>query len=412
MLFAMIARRLQPTLSRALFALVAVALSATACDKVPLTAPSESIITLFATATSVSSTGSTDIVATVIESSGTPVQNGTVVSFTTTLGRIEPSEARTRNGKVTVKFTADGRSGVALVTAFSGGATGGGTDEEPQLAQLELAVGSAAAATVTLRAQPGTLPPGGGSTEIVALVRDEAGNPVSGATVGFSTTAGNLSSGSALTDANGEARTILAASRDATVTATVGAADPVEIDISVDDALGLDVDVSANPTAGATTTFSIVVTVPPGANPASRVEIDFGDGESRSLNVPSTGGTTTVAHIYDEDGTYTVRVRVIDTAGRTQSQDLVIAVQPGLAVTLTASDTTPATGQSVTFTAIVSGGIATNYEWTFGDGSGDTTGIGGSTTHMYNLAGPKTVKVRVFTVTGSEARDELVVTVH
>ena len=90
MLFAMIARRLRPTLSRALFALVAVALAATACDKVPLTAPSESTITLFATATSVSATGSTDIVATVIEQAGTAVQNGTVVSFTTTLGRIEP----------------------------------------------------------------------------------------------------------------------------------------------------------------------------------------------------------------------------------------------------------------------------------------------------------------------------------
>ena len=122
MLFAMIARRLRPTLSRALFALAAIALLPTACDKVPLTAPSESTITLFATATSVSATGSTDIVATVIEEAGTAVQNGTVVSFTTTLGRIEPLEARTQNGKVTVKLTGDGRSGLAQITAFSGGA--------------------------------------------------------------------------------------------------------------------------------------------------------------------------------------------------------------------------------------------------------------------------------------------------
>ena len=132
--------------------------------------------------------------------------------------------------------------------------------------------------------------------------------------------------------------------------------------------------VSTEPTAGLPTTFSIGVEVPDGATPSSRVEIDFGDGESRSLNVASTGGTTTVAHVYDEDGTFTVRVRVIDTAGRTQSQDLVISVQPGLTVTLTASDTTPATGQSVTFTAIVTGGSATVYEWTFGDGSSDDDG--------------------------------------
>ena len=186
MLFAMIARRLRPTLSRALFALVAAGLSATACDKVPLTAPSESTITLFATATSVSPTGSTDIVATVIEEAGTAVQNGTVVSFTTTLGRIEPSEARTQNGKVTVKLTADGRSGLAQVTAFSGGATS---------EKLELPIGSAAAETVTVRAEPARLPPGGGSTPIVALVRDLAGNPLSGATVAFSASAGTMSSG-------------------------------------------------------------------------------------------------------------------------------------------------------------------------------------------------------------------------
>ncbi len=105
----MIARRLRPaSLGAPLAALVAFALSVAACDKVPLTAPTESTISLFATASSISATGSTDIVATVIESAGTPVQNGTVVTFTTTLGRIEPLDARTQNGKVTVKLTGDG----------------------------------------------------------------------------------------------------------------------------------------------------------------------------------------------------------------------------------------------------------------------------------------------------------------
>jgi len=106
-----------------------------------------------------------------------------------------------------------------------------------------------------------------------------------------------------------------------------------------------------------------------------------------------------------------VRVRLIDTAGRAQSQDLVIAVQPGMSVTLTASDTTPAKGVSVTLTAIVTGGTATVYEWTFGDGSGDTTSTP-STTHTYNSTGSKTVRVRAIAANASEARDDLVVTVH
>ncbi len=214
MLFAMIARRLRPaSLSAPLAALVAFALSVAACDKVPLTAPTESTISLFATASSISATGSTDIVATVIESAGTPVQNGTVVTFTTTLGRIEPLDARTQNGKVTVKLSGDGRSGTATITAFSGGAIS---------EQLELPIGSAAAETVTVRAEPGRLPPGGGSTQIIALVRDVAGNGMSGASVAFSASAGNLSSGVAVTDGNGEARTTLTTGRETTVTAAVG----------------------------------------------------------------------------------------------------------------------------------------------------------------------------------------------
>ena len=52
------------------------------------------------------------------------MQNGTLISFTTTLGRIEPSEARTQNGQVRVKFIPNGQSGPATITAFSGGASG------------------------------------------------------------------------------------------------------------------------------------------------------------------------------------------------------------------------------------------------------------------------------------------------
>src|SRR5262245_47156670 len=91
-----------------------------ACDKVPLLAPTGTVITLFPAATTVPIDGQVEIVATVIENgttatppsgggtggggasggsgftsssntgAGTPVQNGTVVTFTTTLGRIEP----------------------------------------------------------------------------------------------------------------------------------------------------------------------------------------------------------------------------------------------------------------------------------------------------------------------------------
>ena len=96
-----------------------------ACDKVPLTAPTGSTVTLFSNTTIVPVNGAADITATVIEAGGTLVQNGTLVTFTTTIGQVDPAEARTRDGKVTVRLVAGARSGRAVVRAFSGGITSG-----------------------------------------------------------------------------------------------------------------------------------------------------------------------------------------------------------------------------------------------------------------------------------------------
>src|SRR6188508_1874453 len=137
----------------ALLGLVAALAVAVACDKVPLLAPTGSVISVFAAANTVPLNGDIEIVANVIENgtaqsapstptngqpgtgttgttstttagAGTPVQNGTLVSFTTTIGRIEPSEARTNNGQVRVRFFSGTQSGTATITAFSGGASG------------------------------------------------------------------------------------------------------------------------------------------------------------------------------------------------------------------------------------------------------------------------------------------------
>ena len=119
----MIARWFSATGRARLGALIALILAGGGCTRMPLTAPTKSTIQLSAAPT-VPLNGSVDVVATVIEGSGTPVQDGTLVSFTATLGHVEPSEARTDNGKVTVSFVAGTQSGMATVTALSGAATG------------------------------------------------------------------------------------------------------------------------------------------------------------------------------------------------------------------------------------------------------------------------------------------------
>src|SRR5262245_30821663 len=82
---------------RALFVLLAVVGTA-ACEKVQLLAPTSSTITLSSSTHVLPTGGSTELQAVVIEQAGTPVHNGTTVRFSTTLGRVDPVEAQTRNG--------------------------------------------------------------------------------------------------------------------------------------------------------------------------------------------------------------------------------------------------------------------------------------------------------------------------
>jgi len=102
--------------------MVLLGLAAASCHKMPLVAPSNSSITLVAATNVLPVNGSVEITAVVLQGSqtagggnngggtttgtGTPVHNGTVVSFTTTLGRIEPADAETDNGKAVVRLIA------------------------------------------------------------------------------------------------------------------------------------------------------------------------------------------------------------------------------------------------------------------------------------------------------------------
>ena len=192
-------------------------LAAVACEKVPLLAPSGSSIVLTAPTNALSASGTTTIVAQILESAGTPPHSGTHVTFTTTLGRIEPSEAATdTNGRVSVTFTPNGASGTAVITAGSGGATTGSTGA------LRIAVGSAAVGRVIVVATPNPVSANGGVATITANVVDLNGNALPSVGVSFAASAGSLGSSLVNTDASGVAQTTLTTSMQSTVTATVG----------------------------------------------------------------------------------------------------------------------------------------------------------------------------------------------
>jgi PKD repeat protein len=390
----MIARSSRRRVRAGSIAALLLSLVAASCDKVPLTAPSQSTIELVATAPSVPANGSIDVIATVTEQPGTPVQNGTVVSFTTTLGHIDPSEAQTTNGKATARLVADGRSGTATITAYSGGAT---------KATVDVLIGAAAADTIVVRAEPANVPRTGGTVQIVAQVRDASGNALSAVPVTFTATAGQIQTPTATTDANGEARTAFTTSSKATVTARAGGK---SADIVVDVAALPTISISATPaapTAGQAVTFTLTIDASAATNPVKNVRIDYGDGDFEDLGAPS--GSTSVAHIYASDGTKTVTVTVTDTAGQQASQVLVVNVLPKtpVAVNLTYSPTSPAANDVVTFTATVTVGAGVaieRYDWLFGDGSTKST-TGNQTTKIYSASGTFHASVTVTATDGS-----------
>jgi adhesin/invasin len=400
-------------------------LSSVSCDKVPLLAPTGSVITLFATATTVSAGGSMEIVATIIEQgvastpttpttpttpgtpttpttpgstsspgAGTPVQNGTLVTFTTTIGRIEPAEARTSNGQVRVKYFADGQSGTATVTAFSGGASG----------RLEnLRVGTAAVERLRLFASPQNLSSAGGTAEVQARAEDPSGNPLAGVTVVFSSDVGTLSTTSAVTDASGVATTRLTTSRNAIVTARAGGQEAT-ITVGLSERAGVAITPpSTPPNAGQPTTVTVAVSAT--AN-VQNVTVNFGDG-TRAVSLGRLSGSIGVNHTYEEDGAFTITATAVNADGTQESVSTTVTVLPQrpLAVTLTASPNCAVAGTTrVVFTASTSGGSPNEYIWDLGDGLERRT-TGASIDHVYPAGtptGPRPVRVRV---TASDAGD-------
>ena len=404
----------------------ALLLLAGACDKVPLLAPTGSVISLFPAATSVPLNGTVEIVVTVIENgvaattstggsttpttggtttttpaatttstragAGTPVQNGTLVSFTSTLGTIEPREARTQNGEVRVRFSAQGQSGLATITAYSGGASG----------KLEnLKIGSAAAERVLVSASPQTLGPAGGSATISARVEDGAGSAVAGVPVTFSTDTGTLSASSATTDASGVATVTLNTSRPSKVTANV-AGKTADVTVGLNPRTGITL---AGPTTAVSAGVPATFTVNVGSTSNVRdVIVDFGDGSRRSLGAIS--GSTTINHTYNVAGTYTVTATALEASGFSETVSTDISVLPGQppAVTITASNNNPSVGETVILTAQVSGATSTvtRYEWNFGAGAIPATAetTGNRATVSYTTTGTKVVTVRVVQGTG------------
>lgn len=407
------------------------------CNRVPLLAPSGSTITLSTASTVLPVNGTATIIAQVLENPGTAPQAGTHVSFTTTLGTLQPTDATTdSSGRATTTLTA-AASGTASITAISGGAT---TGTNP----LKILVGTAAAQKVAVSANPATVPAAGGTSTISALVFDVNGAVLTSVPVTFSTTAGSLSVNVAITDALGTAATTLTTSVAATVTASVGvgttsttpttpptgttpttpttpsasgqASGSVTVSIAAAPTLVITPPATA-PTAGIPATFTFAVTVPATNGSAIRsLVVDWGDG-SPQQNLGAVTGNAVVSHTFGKDGTFVVTGQVTDASGNVVSVSTVVfvGVAPPLSVTLGSQTSGVAPNAIVTFTATVTGlgtSIVQTYHWEFGDNTAADDTSGNQDTHIYTTAGAKPAKVTITTSTGATASGSRTVTIQ
>ena len=378
---------------------VLVMASLAACDKVPLGAPTSSTITVNSSTRSIPVGGSTEISAFVSEGTGTLVQNGTTVRFTTNLGTLEPVDAQTSNGVATTTLRAGTTSGVAQVRATSGNATVGAGNV------IDINIGAASASAITVSASSQTVPSAGGTVSVIAVVVDAQGNRVAGAPVSFTTTAGTLSSASVPTNGSGEATVQLTTDRTATVNARAGTANGSVVITAQSTTLALAV-LPVAPVAGQVVTLTVTPTIAAGSA-SPRVSVNWGDGTIEDLGLVT--AARPVTHIVASAGTFTiVATATSGTDVTTASINLIVAPRPAIGVNVTVTPA-PAIGTTSTFTATITGDTSASirsYRWVFTGGTftgpADFETNGTTTTKTFTASGATTVTVTATTTDGRE----------
>jgi hypothetical protein len=434
-----------------LAAAVAASLSifAAGCQKVPLLAPSGSTITLTVAATALPVNGSTQLIAQVIEASGTPPHSGTEITFTTSLGTIEPSTASTdASGRAIVTFKAGASNGTATITAISGGASVSGNNA------VKIAIGTAAVGHVNVSASPASIPAIGGTSTIIANVVDINGNALTNALVNFSTSAGSLSSTATNTDQSGVAQTKLTTSVQATVTASVGgqgggsgtgtgagtgtgtgtgagtgsgattppantsgqASGTVTVNVLTAPTLVI-TPPATPPSAGLPALFTFAVTAAAQNGSALRdVTVSWGDGDISDLGAIT--GSQPVSHVYKGAGTYPVSATVTDASGFTFTNSTTVTVipVPRPAIVVTFTPALPRVNDLVTFNIQITAATGIGVQDTIIDfGDGQTQDLGGASSasvpHSYTVSKTYTVTVIVTDTTTQVTRGTTVISV-
>lgn len=186
-------------------------LAFSSCGQAILVAPDKSTMSIFVNPSFIAANGDTAVVSVlIIEPAGTPVPDGTVVQFFTTLGKIQ-EQAKTNDGVARVNLVSDARSGTAIVTAVSGTST---------KASDQVSIGAPRVGRVLTQALDPTidLRQGRSIARVKATVLDGNANPIPGIIVRFSVSSNPafdriLDATDVTTNNNGDAETRVQTSR-------------------------------------------------------------------------------------------------------------------------------------------------------------------------------------------------------
>ncbi len=260
-------------------------------------------IALVASPTSIPADGvsSSKITATLTDSTGNPVAQGTAVTFSTTMGKFSNGQVEysiqtmDANGIVVVSLISSKTAGSALVNAQSNGVSQGvfveftgGTPGVP--ASLSLAISKTSVKSDN-----------SDSSTVTATVLDSDKAVIEGATIAFMASGGQLSKASAVTDANGRATTVFSSgttdrsNRIVTITATVTGLGPQEIPIQiVGSTLSVSTDASTLPVNGSVALLTITGR-DAGNNAVYNTPITLSQSGTGTVTLSPLSGNTNVA---------------------------------------------------------------------------------------------------------------------
>lgn len=229
-----------------------------ACDKATPVAPEGTVLLISANPAQIGLNGTSTITIIGRKPDGNPLNPGTEIRLSTDRGTIEPAIALISNGQATGTLKADGRSGIAKVTA----ATGSGM--VMVTADVQIGETDETKPRLTVTVNPNNIPVGGTAT-VTVIARNADGSAVGGGgQMILTTTLGSLNPSRPTVRNDGTATSTLSAGTQAgtaEVAAILGASERATASVTIRDA-ATDIAIQANPSVvsrGATST-SITLT--------------------------------------------------------------------------------------------------------------------------------------------------------